>query len=232
MNMINQLARLSAAFSVSFLAWLLFFFGLAQPFGLSIGLAAGVGVILLGGMQWYAHHLFLQKHQLKWKEYAYIRKNLHEAKEKIGRLQKSYVHVRSLTGLKRLFTVNRLAKRIYTIVKKEPKRFYQAERFFFYHLDSVVELTEKHAFLSAQIIKDAQLQQSLHNTRLMIDQLIKSIEKDLRHLLSKDMDHLEFELDVAKHSLQIQGKPLNERSSGKWMSSIKASADQTHRRRA
>jgi 5-bromo-4-chloroindolyl phosphate hydrolysis protein len=42
---------------------------------------------------------------------------------------------------------------------------------------------------------------SLSETRWTIAQLTENIEKDLYDLLEKDIDHLQFELDVAKHSL-------------------------------
>lgn len=216
MKFLNFILRTAIAIPVSFLAWMILFFGFAQTFWFSVALALSGGVIIYSAIQWYTTDIFLKKHQLTRKEYIYIRKNLREAKEKISRLQKSILNARSISSFSQMVRINRLVKKVYNIVKKEPKRFYQAERFFFYHLDSVVELTEKHAFLAAQSVKDAKLHLSLQETRHTIEQLIQSVEQDLYDLLSKDMDHLAFELDVAKHSLKkwVQ-PPLHERSSKK-----------------
>ena len=214
MNFLRILLRLATAIPVSFIIWTALFFGLSQPFWFSVGFAFAGGALLYYVMLWYMNHAFLKKHQLTWKEYVYIRKNLREAKEKISRLHKAYFHARSLSTFNQIFRLNRLVKRIYTIVKKEPKRFYQAERFFFYHLDSVVELTEKHAFLAAQSVDDAKMHLSLQETKHMIEQLIQTVEQDLKELLSPDVDHLSFELDVAKHTLR-KWTPPHERSANK-----------------
>lgn len=207
------MGRMLVACSLSFVAWLFLFFGFGQPFWLSAALALAGGGVVFGALTAYARYAFLKKHQLTRKEYAYIRRNLREAQGKIRRLQKAFVQVRSIQTFRQMLVINRLARRIYTIVKREPKRFYLAERFFFYHLDSLVELTEKHAFLAAQSVNDDHLLQSLRETSRMIDQLIATVEKDLATLLSTDVEHLQFELDVAKRTIHTWAPPLKEGSS-------------------
>lgn len=215
MKFFYLLGRVLVTSSLSAITWLILFFGFGQLFWLSTVFALGGGIGLFCGWQWYARHAFLKKHQLTRREYAYIRNNLREAKDKIRRLRKSFMNVRSIRTFRQMLVINRLVKQIYTIVKREPKRFYQAERFFFYHLDSMVELTEKHAFLAAQSVNNAKVLQSLRETRAMIDDLITTVEKDLHHLLSTDVEQLQFELDVAKRSLKTWAHPLSERRSEK-----------------
>lgn len=96
----------------------------------------------------------------------------------------------------------RITRKIYILTKKEPKRFYKAERFYFSHLDSAVELAEKYVFLSLQPKKDRELENSLFETRRTLEELKTSIENDLYQVLSDDIDQLHFELDVAKHSIR------------------------------
>lgn len=215
MSVLYFFIRAAVAFPVSFVLWLVVFFGLAVPFWPSVGLALLGGAIAYGGLQWYMNFSTLKAYGLTRREYTYIRKNLKDAKDKINRIQKAFIHIRSISTFTQMLRINRLVKRIYNIVKKEPKRFYQAERFFFYHLDSVVELTEKHAFLAAQPIKDADIDRSLRETRDTIEQLIKKMEDDLYRLVSTDVEHLTFELDVAKHALNKWTPPEQERSSHK-----------------
>lgn len=207
MRLLHFLIGLTTAGPVSILVGLFLFFGLAQPFWVSVGFALSSGVVVTGGVYGYFRHSFLKKHRLTRKEYTYIRKNLIEARGKIRRLQKSYINVRSISAFRQLYRVNRLVKKIYNIVKREPRRFYQAKRFFFYHLDSVIELTEKYVFLTAQSVQDKKMDTTLQETRQTIEALIQSIERDLYDLLATDLDHLEFELDVAKHSLKKWGYP-------------------------
>jgi len=153
-------------------------------------------------IKWITKRKFLKKHQLSRKEFAYIVQNLKEAKKKIHRLQKVFFNVRNIGAFKQMLDLIRLVKRIYAIIRREPRRFYQAEKFFFYHLDSIVELSEKYAFLAAQPVKNNELYFSLKDTRNTLKELKRTIENDLYEVLSKDIDHLEFELNVAKHSLK------------------------------
>jgi 5-bromo-4-chloroindolyl phosphate hydrolysis protein len=88
------------------------------------------------------------------------------------------------------------------MTKKEPKRFFKAEQFYFSHLDSVVELTEKYALLATQPNKTSELVLSLKETRQTLTELTQAVEDDLYEILSDDIDHLNFEVDVAKHSIK------------------------------
>lgn len=143
-----------------------------------------------------------KENQLTRREYAYIKQNLREAKLKIARLRKALFAVKNIQTIKQNLEILRIVRKIYSITKNEPKRFYQVERFYYQSLDSIVELTEKHAFLASQPKRNANLEVSLSETRMMIDKLAKQLEDDLYDLLKTDIDHLEFELDVAKHSMK------------------------------
>jgi 5-bromo-4-chloroindolyl phosphate hydrolysis protein len=182
--------------------WLVSFVGYDQTFWYSSGLAmlGGGATYWLTGV--YTTSRFLKKNQLTRKEYRYISQNLKEAKKKITRLNKMLFSLRHITSLKQRVDVFRVINKIYSLTKKEPKRFYKAERFYFSHLDSVLELTEKYAFLSSQPKKTNELEYSLSETRRTLNELTEKVEQDLYHILSDDIDNLNFEIDVAKHSLK------------------------------
>jgi 5-bromo-4-chloroindolyl phosphate hydrolysis protein len=182
--------------------WLVSYFAFNQSFLLSAAIALVGGLLIYSGISFYLKHRLLKKHGLTRKEYQYIKGNLEEAKPKINRLNKALVSMRELSTLKDRFEFIRVTRKIYSLTKNEPKRFYKAERFYFSHLDSAVELAEKYVFLSAQPKKDGELQKSLRATRRTLDDLHQSIEKDLYEILSDDIDQLHFEMDVAKHSLK------------------------------
>lgn len=145
---------------------------------------------------------FLKKHQLTRKEYRYIKKNLDEAKYKINRLNKALFSIRDISTLKQRLDVLRITKKIHSLTKTEPKRFYKAEKFYFSHLDSVVELTEKYRFLSLQPKKNHEIDLSLYDTKQTLTDLTKVLEDDLYYIISDDIDHLNFEIDVAKHTIK------------------------------
>ncbi|OCA81987.1 5-bromo-4-chloroindolyl phosphate hydrolysis family protein [Pseudobacillus wudalianchiensis] len=173
----------------------------------AVVLAVAVGAGIYFGLGKYADARLYKKYGLTRKEYNFILTNMKEAKQKLSRLKSVFVRIRSISSLKQMIELNRLVRRIFSIVKKEPKRFYEAESFFYSHLDSVVELAEKYAWLNSQKLKDASVKQSLLETKETLNDLTKTLEKDLHKVLAKDIEHLTFELDVAKQSLDKRGLP-------------------------
>lgn len=145
---------------------------------------------------------------LKKKEYKYIRTNLEEGRTKILRLQKIMNQNKNLYSFQERNKTLQLTKRIYGIVKENPKRFYETEDFFFSHLDSLVQLTEKYAFLERQPVKDKKIYQTLSDTRTLLNDLSRVIEKDLFQLLKRDVNSLDFELEVAKNSISRQKQKM------------------------
>jgi 5-bromo-4-chloroindolyl phosphate hydrolysis protein len=186
---------------ISFTGFFIYLIGVDFSFPSSFLLSIGTGVVTYFVIKQLQFRWWLKKQALTVKDFRYIKKNLKEAKEKIKRLQKQQLKVRSLGAFKQVFELNRLTRRIFTIVQKQPKRFYLAESFFFYHLDSVVELSEKYTFLAAQPGKNKEVFLSLQQTRSTLDDLIDSLEKDLHAVLSEDMDTLQYELKFAEHHL-------------------------------
>lgn len=201
---LSLILRSFVAVPVTIIAGFVSFFFMNINFLPSIGIAIVAGVLthlILGPIM---TSTFLKKHRLSWREYRYIRKNLADAQKKIRRLNKSLFSIRDLSSVKQRIDILRITKKIQKMALKEPKRFYQAEPFYFSHLDSVIELTEKYNFLSAQPKKSLEINQSLIETRQTLNELTKVLEEDLYHVVSDDVDHLNFEIDVAKHTIKKQ----------------------------
>ena len=194
--------RSAAGVSTTILVWLISFFSFDQTVlvSLLIGFLGGTGVYLLLG--WILNKQYLKENGITRREYKYIRTNLKEAKEKINRLQKAVLRIRNFPDMKQNYEVIKLVNKIYSTTKKEPKRFFKAEQFYFSNLDSIVEITEKYALLHSQPAKTSELKISLKETRLTIDKLTDSLENDLYRVLEDDIDDLQFELDVAKKTME------------------------------
>ncbi|WP_335487703.1 5-bromo-4-chloroindolyl phosphate hydrolysis family protein [Neobacillus niacini] len=182
--------------------WFVSYFGFKLTFGPSSAIALGGGVIVYNITSAIMTSRFLKKHQLTRKEYRYIKKNLDEAKQKINRLNKSLFTIRDLPTMKQRLDVLRITRKIQSMTHNEPRRFYKAEKFYFSHLDSVVELTEKYRFLSQQPKKSHEIDVSLYETRQTLTDLTKALEEDLYFVISDDVDTLNFEIDVAKQSIK------------------------------
>ncbi|XJZ27663.1 5-bromo-4-chloroindolyl phosphate hydrolysis family protein [Bacillota bacterium Lsc_1132] len=182
--------------------WFISFFGFNQSFLMSSAIALGSGALVYWLLAIFTKRRFLKKHGLTRKEYQYIKRNLAEAKPKIYRLHKALLSIRHLPSLKERIEFVKITRKIYMLAKKEPKRFYQAESFFFSHLDSAVELSEKYVFLTAQPKKSPELEQSLNEVFFTLENVSHLVEQDLYQVISNDIDKLDFEIDVAKHSLK------------------------------
>jgi 5-bromo-4-chloroindolyl phosphate hydrolysis protein len=201
---LSFLIRSSVAVPITVLTWLVCFFPLGQTFWPATGIAITGGILTHLIMSMVMNTRFLNKHQISRKEYRYIKKNLMEAKQKINRLNKNLFTIRDISSVKQRIDLLRITRKIHKMTTKEPKRFYQAEQFYFSHLDSVVELTEKYSFLSSQPKQNMEMGQSLIETRHTLTELTRVLEEDLYKVISDDIDNLNFEIDVAKHSINKQ----------------------------
>ncbi len=152
---------------------------------------------MFAGSRWLAVHLFLKKHGLSRSDYVYIKQHLKEARHKLVRLKKALFAVKNVQTIKHNYEILRLARRIYTITKKEPNRFYDAQRFYFESLDSVVQLTEKYALLYNQPNRSHELEMTLSQTRVTLTELQKQLTNDLQQILGRDIEALHIELELA-----------------------------------
>lgn len=166
------------------------------------------GLSIVGGLisYWIATavltHRYLKRQGLSRKEYRYIKVNLVDARKKVFRLHRALLSIRHIPSLKERIELIKVSKKIYSLTKKEPKRFYLAEQFYYSHLDSALEIAEKYVFLSRQPKKTRELDQSLTDALWTLEEVKKSVEDDLYKVISDDIEKLDFEIDVAKHSLK------------------------------
>ncbi|WML41284.1 5-bromo-4-chloroindolyl phosphate hydrolysis family protein [Neobacillus sp. OS1-2] len=199
---LSFLLRTFVAVPITVCTWLICFFPIGLTFWSSTAFAILGGVLTHLILSLFMNISYLKKHQLSRKEYRYIRKNLAEAKQKIRRLNKSIFKIRDISSVKQRIDIHRITKKIHKMTTKEPKRFYKAEEFYFSHLDSIVELTEKYTFLSSQPKQNSEIGLSLIETRRTLNELSRVLEEDLYQVISNDIDTLNFEIDVAKHSIK------------------------------
>ncbi|WP_373894229.1 5-bromo-4-chloroindolyl phosphate hydrolysis family protein [Virgibacillus natechei] len=201
------IVRSVSATSATALTWLISFFAFEQTIwlaGLYAILGGGVVYISMKQVTDFRHR---KQNGLNRREYKFIEQNLKEAKEKITRLNRSLRSVRSLGQARQNFEIMMTVRKIYANTKKDPKRFYKAERFYYEHLDSLVALTEKYAYLSEQPSRTKEINQSLRDTRHTLAIMNETVKKDLHIMLHDDLDVLDFELDVAKQSIDKRKKP-------------------------
>lgn len=202
---------------IMIVSWFVFFIPIDLTFWLSSILAVSVYIGSNFTIKKIQQHSIMKNYQLSPSEYYHIQAQIKEASNKVRALNSHYLKVRSISAFKQLFELSRLAKRIISLVKSNPKKFYQAESFFYAHLDSAVELTTKYTFLVSQPTKDRNIKIALQDTRDTLESLNGVLEDDLKNVLSSDIEHLQMELDFAKLSvskkepLYLKGESDDER---------------------
>ncbi|WAA12547.1 5-bromo-4-chloroindolyl phosphate hydrolysis family protein [Fervidibacillus halotolerans] len=201
---LSFLIRFVAAGFTTFLTWIFSFFIFDRSFFESFFYSLIGGTAVFFGLKYYIRHRFIKMTGLTRSEYKLVQRNLKDAKQKIQRLQKALFNIsniRDFINAKHNIETIRVVKKIYSVTKKEPVRFFKAEEFYYKHLDSMVEIAEKYSFLSSQPVKTKELNQSLQETRQTLTQLSNVIKEDLYNMLEGDLDSLQFELDVARQSI-------------------------------
>lgn len=174
--------------------------GFSLGFFISLVIAALMFIVSLNVINSYQRYKKRKEFNLSKSEYNHIEAQLHEAIQFLQQFNRMYTKIRSVSGFKQLYEMSKLSKRIISIVRANPPKFYQAEIFFYSHLPSAAEITEKYAYLSKQPIMDTEIHIALQRTRDTLQDLFQSMEKDLRQVLAADVEGLKIELDFVKQS--------------------------------
>lgn len=135
-------------------------------------------------------------------EYRQIELQLKKAREQISKLTQQYTRVRSIKSFKLINETSKVSRRIINIVNNDPHKFYAVEDFFYAHLPSAVELTDKYTLLTKEQVKGTDIHLALEETRKTLKDLHVTIEEDLKLALQSDIENLKIELDFAKLSTE------------------------------
>lgn len=177
-------------------------FGFDVHWLLALGSAPVSGWSVVQLMKLQHQRKVANRNQLQRNEYREIQKALKQAKQKLVILQRNRFKAKSVKLFKSVNQIYRYSKNIYEVVEKEPKRFYFANEFFYSYLDSAAEIVERYMFLSSQTVRDAGYLEALNRTEKMLHEMEECLQKELKHVVSEDMENLDLELDVFKQSLE------------------------------
>lgn len=138
----------------------------------------------------------LKEYGLNKSEYKYIQNQIKEAKEKLNRLRQSYYNIRTLKDAKLIFDINRIVKSIINTVEDDPKFFYNVQQFFHSNLDSAVNTIEQYLFLYKMPGKSKDEKIKLHETRLSLLELKRTLQGNLSHMNRSTYQSLEVEKEI------------------------------------
>lgn len=133
-------------------------------------------------------------------EYRLIDVQLKQAKDHAKTLTQQIVRVRSVRSFKQINEMSKLSKRIINIVQTNPQKFYAVEDFFYAHLPSAVQLSDKYTLLTKEQVTGNEIHLALEDTRKTLKELHITMEDDLKNALASDIENLKIELDFAKMS--------------------------------
>lgn len=131
-------------------------------------------------------------------EYKLIEQHLKQARAQISALQKGYIRVRSIKSFRMLNDMVKVSRRIINIVQNNPKKFFAVEDFFYSHLPSAVEITDKYSTLVKERVKGIEIELTMEDTRKTLKLLNAAMDQDLKDALRTDIENLKIELDFAK----------------------------------
>ena len=131
-------------------------------------------------------------------QFIHIEEQLSIATKNANALTQKYVKVRSVKSFKVIYDMSKLAKRIIALVRKDPTKFYMIEEFFYAHLPSALELSDKYALLTKEQVTGTDIHIALNDARITLKALYETMETDLKKALSADIESLKIELDFAK----------------------------------
>lgn len=131
-------------------------------------------------------------------EYKLIEQHLKQARTQISNLQKGYIRVRSIKSFRMLNDMVKISRRIVNIINKNPQKFFAVEDFFYSHLPSAVEITDKYSMLAKEKVKGIDIELTMEDTRKTLKILNGAMEQDLKDALRTDIENLKIELDFAK----------------------------------
>lgn len=213
----NFFTRHIIAAPLSFGSWLYLLLGTSITIVPATGLLIGIYLGSTFTIKQIQLTSTLKKIGLNRSEYNYIQNQVSGAQQKLKRLNGYYGKVRSVQAFRQLHEINTLSRRILSIIRANPKKFYQVENFFYAHLDSAVELTAKYSILVNQPLKDKEIQIALQNTRETLTDVYSQLEQDLRNVLASDMERLQMEMDFVdvtmnkkRTSIDMKGDANNE----------------------
>lgn len=145
-----------------------------------------------------SHSKHLDKLKLTNSEYKYIKEQLAHAKEHTNRLRSSYMNIRSLKDAKMIFEINRIVKTIISSVEDEPRLFYNVQQFFHSNLETAVNTIDKYLYLYKMPGKSKNERIQLHETRLSMLELKRTLQSNLSHMNQGSYQDLNVERDLIK----------------------------------
>ncbi len=186
------------AFPIAVIAWIASVFALDVYFIFDFLISAVAFVAFYFPTQRLTSRKYLKEIGLSRRDYHFINSQLNNAQDKIRRILKSFVNVRSIKDFKQVNEIYRITLAIYYAVKQQPRTFFKVESFFYSHIDNALNLIEAYTRLSKSPKKSEEEKQKLAQTRITLDEVKRTLVADLKRINEEDYSQLDIELELNK----------------------------------
>lgn len=128
------------AFPIAVIAWISSIFALELNFIFDFLISAVAFIAFYFPTQRLTSRKYLNEIGLTRRDYHFVNSQLNNAQDKIRRILKSFVNVRSIKDFRQVNEIYRLSRAIYFAVKQQPRMFFKVESFFYSHIDNALNL--------------------------------------------------------------------------------------------
>lgn len=186
------------ALPTAVIAWFASIFALDIYFIFDVLVAAATFIVFYFPTQRLTSRKYLREIGLSRRDYHFVNGQLNNAQDKIRRIFKTFVNVRSIKDFKQVNEIYRISRAIYFAVKQRPGSFFKVESFFYSHIDNALNLIEAYTRLSKSPKKSKEEKQKLEQTRITLDEVKRTLVADLRRINDEDYSQLDIEMELNK----------------------------------
>lgn len=141
---------------------------------------------------------YLKELKLSRKDYRYINHQVNTAQNKIKRIFKTFIKVRSINDFKLVNDIYRISKTVNMTVRQRPNQFFNVESFYYTHIDNALNLIESYTRLAKMPVKSQDERQMLQQTRITLEEVRRTLVADLKQVNAQDYEQLDTEMRLNK----------------------------------
>ncbi|RIL91122.1 5-bromo-4-chloroindolyl phosphate hydrolase [Staphylococcus cohnii] len=186
------------AFPIAVIAWISSIFALELNFIFDFLISAVAFIAFYFPTQRLTSRKYFNEIGLTRRDYHFVNSQLNNAQDKIRRILKSFVNVRSIKDFRQVNEIYRLSRAIYFAVKQQPRMFFKVESFFYSHIDNALNLIESYTRLAKSPKKSEEEKQKLAQTRITLDEVKRTLVADLKRINEEDYSQLDIEMELNK----------------------------------
>lgn len=137
-------------------------------------------------------------------EFEYVQEQVQEARALISQISKSRYKVKSFAMVDAINRIQKVSKKMVSLMEEQPERYRGANEFFNQYLPSSVNVITTYSTLLNQPVRTPEMVEAMRESETAIRQLAGKIEDQLAFALSDECMRLNAELSLIKQSLNEQ----------------------------